>query len=214
MRADRAINSEESSTICHSIQCRCGSFSGKVLQTRGVNHGLCYCLDCQAFAHFLGRPEEILDERGGTEIVQTTPQNVAFTEGLENLTCMRLTPNGLMRWHTRCCNTPIGNTSPNYRIPFVGLVHSCLRNGQTSLDDAFGPIGMRVYTKYAKGEPKPQTAGLLPTIVRFARMILKARISGGYKTTPFFVAETGAPVVIPRVLSDQERAELMRAVAR
>lgn len=179
-----------------------------------VNHGLCYCLDCQAFAHFLGRPGEILDTHGGTEIVQTASPNVAITSGAGNLACMRLTANGLMRWHARCCNTPIGNTAASWKLPFVGLIHSCLRSDTRSLDDSFGPISMRVYTQHAKGDPKPRMSGALATAVRFARMMLGARVSGRYRTTPFFAANTGEPVVTPRVLSERERSELRTAVGR
>jgi len=198
----------------HAIKCRCGSLTGTVIETSGGNHGICYCLDCQAFAHVLGSPESILDARGGTEIVQTSPQNIVFTEGVQNLACLRLTANGLMRWYAACCNTPIGNTSANYRVSVVGLVHSCLRSGQSSLDEAFGAPTMRVYTKYAKGEPKPGTTGLLATIPRLARMIVGARITGRYRSTPFFAEASGAPVATPRILSAEERAEVMRAVNR
>jgi hypothetical protein len=31
-------------------------------------------------------------------------------------------------WYARCCNTPIGNTLVDYRISFIGLVHTCLQS--------------------------------------------------------------------------------------
>ena len=113
-------------TAHHRLQCECGRFQGRVDLIAVVNRGTCYCKDCQAFAYFLGRAERILDERGGSDIVQTSPQAVQFTRGAENLACVRLTPKGLMRWYARCCNTPIGNTLSNYRMSFVGLLHACL----------------------------------------------------------------------------------------
>ena len=99
--------------MTYSIRCKCGKLKGKFKQTTDINKCVCYCADCQAFAHFLNR-NEILDKLGGTNILQTIPKNVTFTEGTENLACMRLTPNGLLRWYAACCNTPIGNTSPNF----------------------------------------------------------------------------------------------------
>jgi hypothetical protein len=39
-----------------------------------------------------------------------------------------------------------------------------------------------------------------------------ARIDGSYKRTPFFSADTGAPIVTPKVLSRGERERLMSAV--
>jgi hypothetical protein len=96
--------------MIHLLQCRCGTLKGHVSRSHVANRCVCYCRDCQAFAHFLGRADEILDASGGTDVIQTRAANVVFTEGKEALACMRLTPNGLLRWYSTCCNTPIGNT--------------------------------------------------------------------------------------------------------
>jgi hypothetical protein len=186
----------------HPIECSCGKFKGILSQK--VNRVVCYCQDCQAFARFLNRDREILDEIGGTEIVQTTPKSVTFTAGTEYLACVRLTPNGLLRWYTTCCNTPIGNTPFDFKLSFVGLVHNCLVTRQTSLDEAFGSIQMSVHAKDAKGEPKPKSFGVLTSMSRAIGSILKARIDGSYKLTPFFLPESGVPIVAPIVLSSQE----------
>ena len=69
----------------HPLQCRCGALKGHVSRTQAVNRCVCYCRDCQAFAHFLGRPADILDESGGTDVIQTRAANVAFTQGKETL---------------------------------------------------------------------------------------------------------------------------------
>lgn len=51
------------------LRCECGTVTG-FAETRGLSvHGACYCRDCQAFARFLGRPERMLDEAGGTEAI-------------------------------------------------------------------------------------------------------------------------------------------------
>ena len=63
----------------HPLQCRCGTIKAVIHNAEASNRGVCYCKDCQAFAHFLGRPTEILDERGGTEVAQILPKNLAFT---------------------------------------------------------------------------------------------------------------------------------------
>ena len=80
------------------LQCRCGTLKGYVSQPGSVNRAVCYCRDCQAFAHFLGRANEILDSKGGSDVVQTTPLRVTFTDGVEMLACMRLSewPNALV----------------------------------------------------------------------------------------------------------------------
>jgi Family of unknown function (DUF6151) len=185
----------------HPLQCRCGTLKGYVVHSAGVNRCVCYCSDCQAFAHFLGRPSEILDAQGGTEVIQTRPANVIFTQGQEALACMRLTEKGLLRWYTGCCNTPIGNTLSNFRVSFVGLVHSCLEGAGASLDDSFGPVRAYVNTKSAKGEVRSSSIGTMSVILRFIAMVARARIDGSYKRTPFFSAETGTPIVTPTVFS-------------
>jgi hypothetical protein len=199
--------------VDHPLQCRCGTLKGYVSQPGSVNRAVCYCRDCQAFAHFLGRPNEILDSKGGSDIVQTTPARVTLTDGVEMLACIRLTEKGLMRWYARCCNTPIGNTVANFKVSFVGLVHSCLDNGGKSLDDSFGPVRMWVNTKAAKGEVRSSSWAAMGGVTRILGMLLRARLNGSYKRTVFFSPETGAPVATPKVLSREERDSLMQAVA-
>jgi hypothetical protein len=195
--------------MSHPLQCRCGTVQGLVSEPRGANRVVCYCKDCQAFAHFLGRAGEVLDERGGSDVIQVLPKNVTFTRGIESLACMRLTEKGLVRWYARCCNTPIGNTLATPKLSFVGLVHSCLAK---PLDDAFGPVRVWVNTGSAKGNPKPKAVGVGAMIRWFITTPLKARFNGDYKHTPFFRADTGAPIVNPRVLSSGEHANVMSAV--
>lgn len=194
------------------LQCRCGTLKGYVSRPEAVNRCVCYCRDCQAFAHFLGRAGEILDAQGGTDVIQTLPANVTFTQGQEALACMRLTERGLLRWYTTCCNTPVGNTLANFRISFVGLVHNCLENTGTSLDDSFGPVRAFVNTKSAKGSVAPSSVSLISVILRFIAMVGPARINGSYKRTPFFSADTGTPIATPKVLSRSELERVMSAV--
>lgn len=188
----------------HSIRCHCGKLKGILNRNQAVNRCVCYCSDCQAFARFLKREHEILDERGGTSIVQTLPANISFTEGIENLSCMRLTENGLLRWYAACCNTPIGNTLPTPNLSFIGLVHTCLSFDPTPLDEAFGPIRMVVHTQSAIGEQKPTSIGALPGTLRLLGMMLKARLDGRYNQTPFFSIESKTPIVVPKVLTEEE----------
>jgi hypothetical protein len=196
----------------HPLQCRCGTLQGYVVHSAGVNRCVCYCRDCQAFAHFLGRPGEILDAQGGTDVIQTRPANVTFTQGQEALACMRLTEKGLLRWYAACCNTPIGNTLPSFRVSFVGLVHSCLAGSGRSLDDSFGPVRARLNTTSAKGAVSSSSIGMISVILRFIAMVAGARIDGSYERTPFFSADTGAPIVTPKVLSRGAREMLKSAL--
>jgi hypothetical protein len=196
----------------HPLQCLCGTIKGFVDEPRRANRAVCYCRDCQAFAHFLGKSDEILDELGGSEVIQVLPKNVTLTQGTEALACMRLTAKGLLRWYAGCCNTPIGNTLDNFKISFIGLVHNCLETADRPMQDSFGPVRVWVNTKGAKGNPKPKTVGIGTTVLWFLANVAKSRIDGSYKRNPFFLVDKGVPIVPPRVLSPEERARLMHAV--
>ena len=196
----------------HPLQCECGTLRGFVSNTRTANHCICYCKDCQAFAHFLQRADKILDERGGSQVLQILPKNVRLTEGIEALACMRLTPKGLLRWYARCCSTPIGNTLATPKLSFIGLVHNCLDSGGTSLDESFGPVRVWGNTGSARGDPKPKTRGLGTMLWWFVSTPLMARFNGDYKDNPFFRAGTNEPVAVPRVLTGAEHERLVEVV--
>jgi len=137
---------------------------------------------------------------------------VTITAGMENVACMSLTENGLLRWYARCCNTPIGNTPRNFGLSYVGLVHNCLEHSSESLDSAFRPVQIWVNTKGAKGTPPSTPLRGFISLARFAVSIVWARIGGSYRNTPFFDARRGTPVVEPRVLSAADRERAMSAI--
>lgn len=194
--------------MSHSLKCRCGTLQGYVDALETANRGICYCRDCQAFARYLGRESEILDEHAGTEVFQLIPRHVHFSAGREALACMRLTDKGLLRWYAGCCRTPVGNTLPTYRLSFVGLVHSCLAESSQSLDESVGPVRMRVNTKSARGDPKPKSMGVPAAVARITGKIAKAFIDGSYRHTPFFNINDGTPVARPEVLSPETLEKL------
>ncbi len=194
----------------HPLQCRCGTLEAVIRNAEAGNRTLCYCKDCQAFAHFLGRPAEILDGRGGSDVVQILPKNLSFTQGIDSLACMRLKPKGLVRWYASCCNTPIGNTLATPKFSFIGLVSECLKG--KPLEESFGPIRSWVHTQSAGGgEPKPKARGIGTSVRWFFANALKARFNGDYKRTPLFRAD-GSLIVTPRVLSPEELANIRNAV--
>ena len=196
----------------HALQCRCGTLKGLVAHAEAANRGVCYCKDCQAFARFLGQADQILDEAGGTDVVATLASHVTITEGANALACMSLTENGLLRWYASCCNTPIGNTARNFKLSYVGLVHNCVETSGAPLDAAFGPVRMRVNTQSAtRGRPRATPVATVAAVLRLMASIGRARIDGSYRSTPFFDALRGTPVVAPTVISSAERNRLRNA---
>ena len=198
--------------MSHMVSCSCGALKGVLSRPDAVNRCVCYCKDCQAFAHFLGQADGILDAAGGTEVIQTTPANVTITQGQSKLACIRLREKGLLRWYTSCCNTPIGNTLPNFQFAFVGLIHSCLDGSGESLDGSFGPIRMWVNTQSAKTPVPAKPVATFIGMVRVMGMVVRDRFTGRFQSTPFFSPVTGVPVVKPVVLSDSERQRVYAAV--
>jgi Family of unknown function (DUF6151) len=114
----------------------------------------------------------------------------------------------MVRWYAGCCKTPIGNTLENYKISFIGLLHNCLEAPEHSLQNSFGAVRTYANPQGAIGDPKPKAAGMATTIWWFVKTILKARVNGDYKRTPFF--KDGRPIAVPRVLSSAERASFVR----
>jgi hypothetical protein len=192
------------------IRCDCGELRGVL---RGVSAGrgnriVCYCDDCQSFAHFLGGAERTLDSHGGTDIFQLSPARLEITKGADRLACMRLRPNGLLRWYASCCHTPIGNTLASRQIPFVGLIHRCVDHAADGRprDEVLGPTRARVQARFAKGDRSSLDAhdrGPLSLFVRFGAVLLAARLRGDHARSPFFRA-TGEPTATPRVLTPDE----------
>lgn len=188
------------------LRCRCGEVRGTVTNAspRNVNRAVCYCDDCQTFAHHLGRAD-LLDPHGGSDVIQVAPAALTFTHGQQHIAGLRLSPNGLHRWHTRCCNTPVGNTL-NPRIPFVGIVAQAFDDP----DGTFGKPAGAIFGKYAVGTAPPGSTGLnLPLLLRAVSRVLGWRMSGKTWPHPFFGRDTRAPLYPVSVL-DRDRREALR----
>lgn len=192
------------------LRCRCGEVRGIVANpsSRSVNRVVCYCDDCQAYAHQLGRTD-LLNDKGGSDIVQVAPAALSFTKGQSRIAGLRLTPKGLYRWHTTCCNTPVGNTL-GPAVPFVGIPVQSFDTAR--VDDVFGaPMGA-IMGKYAVGEPPAGSTGFnLSLILRAIGRVLGWRLGGRTWPHPFFVRDTRAPIY-PLTVISRERREALRAL--
>ena len=171
--------------MSHALACRCGTLQGVVSDPGRAVRAICYCKDCQAFAHFLGRAKETLNDAGGTQVIGVLPSCVTFTAGLPALACMRLTDKGLLRWYASCCNTPIANTLPRSKVSHVGLIAPGLLGAGASLD-AFAPICAHVNSA---GATRPVAADRLATVsvlLRYVGLFARTHFGGAYKLSPFF----------------------------
>lgn len=191
------------------VRCRCGQVRGIVANPspQNVNRVVCYCDDCQAYAHQLGRAD-LLDDKGGSDVVQVAQAALSFTQGQERIAALRLSPKGLYRWHATCCNTPVGNTV-GPAIPFVGIPVQSFAVPRP--DDVFGaPMGA-IQGKFAVGEPPAGSTGLnLSLILRAIGRVLGWRVGGKTWPHPFFARDTRAPLYPVTVIS-RERREALRA---
>jgi hypothetical protein len=198
-------------TTC-AMRCQCRAVQGVLANPARSHRVVCYCHDCQAFAHVLGQTGRVLDHRGGTDVVQTLPRNLTVTAGHAHLACLRLTPRGMLRWYASCCSTPIGNTLASAQFSFVGLIRACLDPGNLSPDETFGPVTAWSSTAGARGDPKPRQRGRGRMAAFVISRALRARLTGDFRQSPFFDPQTGAPVATPRVLSSEEHERVMAAV--
>ena len=183
------------------LKCQCGAVQGSAtnLTPRNGNRVVCYCQDCQDFAGFLETDMQILDAADGTEICQTSQSQIKINQGSENLRVMKLTSKGLLRWHTSCCQTPIGN-SISAAVPFFGLVHNFFDADER--ETYFGEVQVYCQTQDATAEvdhPKAHPKFPLGLNLRILKQILVWRLQGKHKPSAFFDA-AGKPVAEPLVL--------------
>lgn len=194
------------------LRCKCGKVRGvaRKVSPKTGSRVVCYCDDCQAFAHFLDRGD-VLDAHGGTDIFQLPPSEVEITQGAELVRCLRLSDKGLFRFYTECCHTPMGNMVGPW-LPFVGMIDAFMdhEGDGRSRDEVLGKPVARILGKFAKGgmpsgaHPKTPKRFLL----RIMRLLAVWWIKGRKKPSPFFDARTKAPRGELRVLSVGEREEL------
>lgn len=195
-----------------SLKCECGAIRAELteLHNGDWNRNVCYCDDCQAYAHYLGKAAKVLDAHGGTDIVAIAPNKFHFMQGVENLKAIRLSEKGMIRFYAGCCRSPIANSTPNDKIPHAGLFTTFIDLDDLALKEKVGPVRSRVQGKYGIGELPAGTAqvvslrGIIEFLVFFARGFIRQSAKG----TPFF--RGGQPVVEPYVLTKSERNALRK----
>lgn len=185
--------------MSHPLQCRCGTLRGHVDPPAMTGPARCYCKDCRAYAHVLGRAD-MLDDAGGTRIVAIRPSHMHLDAGLDALDCLSFSDTGLLRWHAACCNTAIANTARDARLAYVGLVDSCLEGAGASVEQTFGRTRIALNTASATRPVRSTPFATALGMAGIARSMLVTRLRGLWRVTPFFDAD-GTPVRAPRVVA-------------
>jgi len=183
------------------IGCQCGQVSGKVILSseKELNRLVCCCKDCQNFANKLNA-ENVLDEFGGTELLQVLPSSIQLEQGIDKLLCVKLSAKGLHRWYTVCCNTLVGN-SISAKVPFFGIINSFVKLDNRGLD-AIKPISIYLYARDAlKPIPLKNSHSKMP-ITLLGRALFKmllSKIKGNGLPSPFY-SENGYAIAKPIIL--------------
>lgn len=196
-----------------AFHCACGALQGEIVARQAYARATCYCRDCRAFARTLGRGDDVLDGHGGIDIIAMRPAGLRITAGRAQLACLSLSPKGLLRWHSACCNTPIANTPRDPRLPYVGLLGHCIAATPGEVDAAFGPSRIVLNTASAEGRVAATPVRTALGVLRIMAGVAAARLGGRGRDNPFFDAGSSRPVAAPRVLTLQERAEASRPAA-
>ncbi len=189
-----------------SLRCRCGTVTGRVRRAspQHVNRVICYCDDCQAFAHKLGR-SDLLDSHGGSDIIQMAPSALEFDQGRDRIVGLRLSAKGLYRFYASCCNTPIGNTV-GPALPFVGVTAACFAHDGRSIEDSFGPPIGKILGQYAVGSPPAGSTGVnVRMLARVAWLMLGWKVRGHGSASPFFDKDQRTPLYPVTTLPKAER---------
>lgn len=185
------------------VSCSCGTVKGRLVDVgRGTGSRIrCYCRDCQTAARALGR-EELLDDRGGSELYQTTPAHIRIDTGEAHVACLRLSPKGLMRWYAECCNTPLFNTLAHGKLCFAGVfVHAVAPESCAPL----GPLTAQTFTEEATGVGvQVRKYGFAKTGFNIVYRHVRAKLGGSASMDPFFDKE-GTPLREARILTLEER---------
>lgn len=195
------------------LRCECGTVTGFV-ETGGMTcRGSCYCRDCRAYARFLGRPERVLDDRGGTQVIATLPSRLRFTSGAERIANVTMTGNGPFRWYAECCRSPIGNTPRSAKASYLGLLRCTLAAPDEEVARAFGPPTFASGTGSATGPVRGTPVAMTGAVFKVVGNMLSARLSGQWRGNPFFRAD-GTPIRAPQALAPDARRALDDGAAR
>jgi hypothetical protein len=177
---------------------------------KSSSHIVCYCVDCQAYARFLGR-DGLLDAHGGTTVFLASPADLTFNQGLDQLACVRLSEKGMFRWYTKCCRTPVSNLTGSALMAMITMPDAFVdpSNAGPTPEQLLGkPVGIKG-SSAPGGTPEGVHPGLpAGPIAAMLWRVLGAKLAGKDKPSPFLDPQTQRPRAQAQVLAKAERAAL------
>jgi hypothetical protein len=190
--------------------CECGAVAGAV-SAEGIAQGrryVCHCRDCQAFAHYTGHADTVLDRHAGTDILQMPAGAVSLARGRDSLAAVHLTDRPLLRWSCRTCRTPLANSLASPKWAFYSMILTspdARAIGNASAKHVFPESGCNV-------PDDVEQASMMAMALPIMKWLASARWTGSWRQHPLFDPKTGAPLAKPVGLSKEERAALDQQV--
>lgn len=195
------------------ISCKCGKFQGTIKNIELGTRAICYCTDCQIYAHYLHAQSEILNCLGGTEVIAVRPKQISIISGSEYLSCISLTNLGAFRFFAHCCKTPICNMPRKSHTDHISLLHNSLNRNLVA--EIFNDRALHVKRKSALGNPpKNKPLYFIASSLYYIYSVFFSRISNGYKFNPFINQENHKPIVNNFILDETELKQLENIVCR
>jgi hypothetical protein len=195
------------------VSCTCGAVAGIVRGVTPANSRRlsCMCDDCQVYAQYLGRADEILDRHGGTDLSYATQNRVEVVAGGKQLRGVRLYPAGILRVYTACCRTPVAHV-PSAKMAFVGIPHLFMRSKEAGMtrDAVLGPLVLRLQGRYCRGEmPEGAHSGTPagPWAKAMGQVVWDS-MRGRQRPSVFHEASSNSPSVPVTVLSANDLQRL------
>jgi len=133
-------------------------------------------------------------------MVPVYPADVKFLQGEPQLQCHKLSENGLLRWRTSCCNSPIANTKVGF--PWVGFFHSTYTATDSDSLNRLGSVKSRIFGRDAKkGAPfKISNKIAFSDMLVVLPFILKGKLLKKQNNSPFFERDGTTPICSPQII--------------
>lgn len=178
--------------------CACGQVKGQVRDTDASGlHIECCCASCRAAANIC---DPARDWKAPVPLFLSYSDKYDI-QGTELLEPFAFGPRNIIRWRTTCCGTRMFSTQPSAKSAFASLALETL-----SADADPGPVKARAFVPKSNGKAGHENPFAFVGVVV---QVLKRRITGKWRETPFFDTETLKTIAPVKLYSwDEKKAAL------